>query len=242
VEPTAYLEAIRTESAALVAAAGSAGMDAAVPSCPDWNIGELLVHVGIVQRWAADHVVERRTERQSLPSVDPPADPIALVEWVRSGSAQLVAALEATPPGTEMWTFAGPGSAAFWFRRQAQEIAMHRVDAELASGVPAPIESDLAYDGINEFFDVIVPLRLRDRLVGNGQTLHFHRTDGDGEWLVRLTADGPEVEHAHAKGDVAVRGGASDLLMVIRGRIGLETVEVFGDTGLIDLWLDLSRV
>ena len=241
-EPTEYLKAIRTESAALVAAAESAGVDASVPSCPDWSVGDLLVHIGIVQRWAADHLAERRAERQPLPAVDPPADTIGLMEWVRSGSAQLVDALEATPPSTEMWTFSGPGTAAFWFRRQAHEVAMHRVDADLASGVPVPIESDLACDGIDEFLDVIVPLRLRDRLVGNGETLHFHRTDGDGEWLVRLTPDGPEVEHAHAKGDVAVRGGASDLLMVMRGRVGLETVEVFGDAGLIDVWLDLSRI
>lgn len=241
-EPTTYIEAIRTESAALVAAAEVAGLDASVPSCPDWTVADLLVHIGIVQRWAGDHVSGRRTERQPLPVVDPPVDSAGLVEWVRSGSAQFVATLEETPPATETWTFSGPGTAEFWFRRQAHEVAMHRVDADLASGSLAPIESDLACDGIDEFFDVIVPHRLRDRLVGTGETLHFHRTDGDGEWLVRLTPDGAEVEHAHAKGDVAVRGGASDLLLVMRGRIGLDTVDVFGDAALIGRWLDLSRI
>lgn len=241
-EPTTYIEVIRTESAALVAAAEAASFDAPVPSCPEWTVADLLVHIGTVQRWAAGHVTERRTERQPLPGADAPADPVGLMDWVRSGSAQLVEALEATPPDTEMSTFSGPSTAEFWFRRQAQEVAMHRVDAELASGTPAPIESDLAGDGIDEFFDVMVAHRLRDRLVGNGETLHFHRTDGDGEWLVRLTPDGAEVEHAHAKGDVAVRGGASDLLLVIRNRIGLDTVEVFGDAALIDMWHELSRI
>ena len=241
-EPTTYIEAIRTESAALVAAAEAAGFDAPVPSCPDWTVTDLLVHIGTVQRWAADHVAERRPEREPLPVVDPSTEPSALMEWVRSGSAQLVAALEATPPDTETWTFPGPGTAEFWFRRQAQEVAMHRVDADLASGAPNPIDGDLACDGIDEFFDVMVPLRLRDRLAGTGETLHFHRTDGDGEWLVRLTPNGAEIEHAHAKGDVAVRGGASDLLLVMRNRIGLDTVEVFGDAALIDRWLDLSSI
>lgn len=241
-EPTTYIETIRTESAALVAAAETAGMAASVPSCPDWTVADLLVHIGTVQRWAAGHVTERRAEREPLPVVDPSLEPVALIDWVRAGSAQLVAALETTAPKTEMWTFAGPGTAEFWFRRQAQEVAMHRVDADLASGAPNPIESDLACDGINEFFDVIVSHRLRDQLVGAGESLHFHRTDGDGEWLVRFTPDGPEVEHAHAKGDVAVRGSASDLLLVLRGRIGLDTVEVFGDAELIDRWLDLSRI
>ena len=79
-------------------------------------------------------------------------------------------------------------------------------------------------------------------MVGNGETFHFHRTDGDGEWLVRLTPAGPEIEHAHAKGDLAVRGGASDLLLVLRNRGGLDRVEVFGDAALLDRWHELTAI
>ena len=77
------------------------------------------------------------------------------------------------------------GEARFWSRRQAHEIALHRVDMELArpgdAGPPDPIESELACDGIDEFLEQVVPFRLRDRMVGHGETFHFHRTDGDGD-------------------------------------------------------------
>jgi uncharacterized protein (TIGR03083 family) len=241
-----HIDAIERESAAFVVAATAVDSDARVPSCPDWSADDLLRHLGTVQRWAAGMVEQRAAEPAPRVEVDTPADRDELLAWVRSGSAGLVAVLRATPPDTALWTFPGPGEARFWSRRQAHEIAMHRVDMQLAdqrAGGPLdPIQSDLAGDGIDEFFEVIAPFRLRNRLVGAGETLHFHRTDGDGEWLVRLTPDGPEIERAHAKGDVAVRGGASDLLLVLRNRARLDSVEVFGDATLIDRWHELASI
>jgi uncharacterized protein (TIGR03083 family) len=242
VESTEYLDAIRTESAALVAAAESAGLDARVPSCPDWSVADLLGHIGTVQRWAGGIVERRATEPEYPTDVGRPTDPAALAEWVRAGSDRLVEVLAATPPSTELWTFAGPGPAGFWFRRQAHEVALHRVDAELASGPISPMDAALARDGIDEFLDVVVSFRLRARMVGTGETVHLHRTDGEGEWLVRLGPDGPEIERAHAKGDVAARGSASDLLLVMRSRIEPSAVEVFGDGGVLARFLDLSRL
>jgi len=242
----AYIDAIERESATFVATAAAIDSDARVPSCPDWTVDELLRHVGIVQRWATGQVGERRTERIWTDDVDAPVERDALLPWVRESSSGLVAVLRATPPDTPMWTFPGMGEARFWSRRQAQEIALHRVDVQLArpddAGPPDPIESELACDGIDEFLDAVVPFRLRDRMVGDGETFHFHRTDGDGEWLVRLTPAGPEVEHAHAKGDLAVRGDASDLLLVLRNRGGTDSVEVFGDPALLDRWHDITAI
>ena len=237
-----HADAIERESAAFVVAAVAIDSDARVPSCPDWTADDLLRHVGIVQRWATGQVEERRTQRVWTDDVETPGDRDALLDWVREGSAGLVAVLRATPPDTAMWTFPGGGEARFWARRQAHEIALHRVDMQLAGGPADPIESELACDGIDEFFDVIVPHRLKERMVGDGETFHFHRTDGDGEWLVRLTPAGPEIERAHAKGDVAVRGAASDLLLVLRNRAGLDAVEVFGDEALVARWHDLAAI
>jgi uncharacterized protein (TIGR03083 family) len=242
VDHDAHIDAIERESAAFVAAAAAVDSDARVPSCPDWTVDDLLRHVGIVQRWATGQVEERRTERVWTDDVETPVDRDALLAWVRDGSAGLVAVLRATPPDTAMWTFSGMGDARFWARRQAHEIALHRVDAQLAGGEPDEIDSDLACDGIDEFLEVIAPLRLRNRLVGDGETFHFHRTDGEGEWLVRLTPTGPEIERAHAKGDLAVRGGASDLVLVLRNRGGIEAVEIFGDPALLDRWHELASM
>ena len=241
-EHTEHVDVIRSESAAFVAAAEAAGPDASVPSCPDWTVADLLGHLGTVQRWAGGIVETRAAEGRFPGDVGCPTDPAALPDWVRAGSAHLADVLASTPSDAEMWTFAGPGAASFWSRRQAQEVALHRVDAELAAGSPTPLDAALARDGIDEFFDVIAPLRLRERLVGNGETVHLHCTDGEGEWLVRLTPDGPEVERAHAKGDVAARGAASDLLLVLRGRKGVDAVDVFGDPAVLASFIDLSRI
>ena len=66
---------------------------------------------------------------------------------------------------------------------------------------------------------------------GDGQTLHFHATDAPGEWLARREQDGI-VAGTHARqGDVAVRGPAADLLLVISRRRVLAAapaLEVFG--------------
>jgi uncharacterized protein (TIGR03083 family) len=244
--PESHVDAIERESATLVDAAAAVDADARVPSCPDWVVDDLLRHVGTVQRWAAGMVEQRATEPAWRGEIDSPSERAALLDWVREGSDGLVSVLRSTPPDAELWTFSGPGEARFWSRRQAHEIALHRVDAQLArpvaAGAPDPIDAELACDGIDEFFDVIAPFRLRDRMVGDGETFHFHRTDGDGEWLVRLTPAGPEVERAHAKGDVAVRGSASDLLLVLRNRAGLDAVEVFGDEALLARWHDLAAI
>jgi hypothetical protein len=73
--------------------------------------------------------------------------------------------------------------------------------------------------------------------------LHFHATDeglGDvGEWLVRRTPDGVVWEHGHGKGDVAVRGAAVNVMLLIMRRISPDDprVEVIGDRALLDHWL-----
>jgi len=242
VDAEQHVEVIRNESAGLVAAAERAGLTASVPSCPDWTVADLLGHIGTVQRWAAGIVERRATEREYPADVGLPADPSALAEWVRVGSAHLVEVCAATPPDAALWTFPGPGQARFWFRRQAQEVALHRIDAELATGTFTALDAEVARDGIDEFFDVVVEFRLRERMTGDGESVHLHRTDGEGEWLVRLTPDGPEVERAHAKGDVAARGTASDLLLAVRGRVDFSALEVFGDPAVLERFVDLSRL
>jgi len=241
VEPSQYLAAVRADSARLLTAARAAGLDAPVPSCPDWTVADLLGHVGQVQRWQAD-LIARRVQSAEFSLAEPPTDPAVLVAWVEDASALLVEVLAATDPSVAVWTFAGPGTAAFWFRRQAHEAACHRVDAELAAGVVPVVDPELARDGIDEFLELAVGGLLRERLAGSGETVHLHRTDGEGEWMIRRGPDGPAVTHEHAKGDVAARGSASDLLLALRGRIGTGALEVFGDAGVLERFVDDARL
>ena len=55
---------------------------------------------------------------------------------------------------------------------------------------------------------------------------------------MRLAPGGVNVVNEHAKGDVAARGAASDLLLMMWGRVPVTQVEVFGDASLLERWSD----
>src|SRR5947209_16104541 len=58
-----YALAIRREGLALAAAARTAGVDAAVPTCPDWSVADLLAHLGRIHRWVTRIIVDQATDR-----------------------------------------------------------------------------------------------------------------------------------------------------------------------------------
>jgi uncharacterized protein (TIGR03083 family) len=227
-----FLEAIARESTALADAAEQAGLQAVVPSCPDWTVADLVSHIGTVQVWATTIVEQDAIERVAWDSLPEAPNGDDLVPWLRGTSAALVAALSAADPSAPAWTFGADRTNAFWARRQAQEVAIHRWDAQVAAGVPQAIDTALAADGIDEL------LGMRAKLgKGTGETIHLHCTDDalseGGEWLIRLLPEGAEIERAHAKGDVAARGTASELDLFVWGRVPATTLEVFGDAALL---------
>lgn len=118
-------------------------------------------------------------------------------------------------------------------RAVAQECAIHRWDASVAFDVDYSIEAALAVDSIPSFFEEAWPMLLDHlgRPAGHGETLHLHRTDGEGEWLVTL-GDRPVVTGGHHKADVAVRGTASDLLLWLWGR--MDPPEIHGDRSVLE--------
>jgi uncharacterized protein (TIGR03083 family) len=237
VEAADYLDAIARESAALAAAAARARLDAAVPTCPEWTVADLVAHVGNVQQWARLTVETRATERISWRTLPPVPVADELLDWFREQGRALVAVLGATDPDAPAWSWTDDHRARFWYRRQAHEVAVHRVDAEAAAGEVAPIDAALAVDGVDEWL-WMVPFRPAGEIGGAGETVHLHCTDTAlavaGEWLVTLDGGEMRVERLHAKGDVAGRGTASDLDLYLWGRVPVSTLEVFGDPALLD--------
>jgi hypothetical protein len=63
-----------------------------------------------------------------------------------------------------------------------------------------------------------------------GGSVHIHCTDVAGEWLL-TPGDGLEMiaTREHAKGSVALRGSAEDLLLVLWRRSPLDIIEVIGN-------------
>ena len=232
-ETQQYLDQLAQNSERLADAATAAGLDASVPSCGDWTVADLLDHLVAGDDWArriAEQGKAGKTERVVPVDTDPSLQGEALVEAFRGGARSLVAALSSVAPDTPVWTFSSTNrTASFWQRRRAQETSVHRYDAETAAGTPTPLDAELAVDGIDEFFTVFLP-RLADNFgaVGDG-TVHLHRTDVEGEWLITSAGGEVTVAREHAKGDVAARGTASDLLLFVWGRVPVDALEVFGD-------------
>lgn len=232
------IDVITRESAALADAAERAGLDTRVPSCPEWNVGDLVEHIAEIQRWAALTVEQHATDRISRRTLPAPPGRDEIVPWFREQTAYLVKTLQSADPDAHAWSWTDDQTARFWFRRQANEVAVHRWDVERAAGTPAALPAALAADGVDE---VLGWLRSRTDLEADGRTVHLHCNDVDGEWLVTMTAPTPTVERVHAKGDVAARGTASDLDLFVWGRIGTEALEIFGDRELLERFQHATR-
>ncbi len=236
-----HIAAIRAEGARVTESARRAGLDAAIPACPGWAMADLLSHVGRIHRWVTDLVVNRPgPPTGNWRGLEPPPDDTRIA-WFEEGYQLFADTLDAVPAGTEVWTWTSDHTARFWARRQAQELAIHCWDAQTATGDPQPIDRALAVDGIQEVFDILPERPGVPPITGAGETIHLHCTDGEGEWLVRLGAEGPVVTNEHAKGDVAARATASDLMLLVWGRIPPERVEVFGDAALLARWQELTK-
>ncbi|GAA1153439.1 maleylpyruvate isomerase family mycothiol-dependent enzyme [Kitasatospora gansuensis] len=200
-------------------------LTARVAGCPEWDVAELLRHTGQVHRfWTriADGSVTDPSDNVATAS---PAD-AELAGWLAKGVERCAATLERLDPELPRWTWSVQQNAGFIQRRMAQETAVHCWDALYAVGRDEPIERALAADGIDEFLHLFISGAPTADFPADG--LHLHATDGPGEWLLRAVDGGWQVGTEHAKGAVAVRGSASDLLLLLWQRRSADQLEVFG--------------
>ena len=241
-EPSQYLDVVRENSELFAAAARQAGLDAPVPTCPDWTVSDLVRHQGRVYWWMSTLIETKAQEYVDRKGLEEEAarqeDPLA---WLEAGADHALAVLGSADPDAPVWNWVegGPGPARFWHRRMAHETVIHRVDAEAAAGRAAAgrVEpAELASDGIDEYLQFL-PLRARGgRLAGLSGSYHFHTTDVPGEWVVVFDDAGVTIRREHAKADVAVRGPASDLELFLYNRRGSDGLEVFGDPARVTAW------
>jgi uncharacterized protein (TIGR03083 family) len=240
---------ITSSTATLAALIGGADLTRPVPSCPEWTLRQLATHVGRAHRWATEIVSTRSAEFipfRSVPDGRFPDDPAERPGWLTAGAQRLIAAVSAAGDDP-VWGFGVPRPAGFWARRMTHETAVHRADGQLATGTAPVIEPDVAADGIDEWLTFVTvpdPGEQDSRLAGlpTGRSLHVHTTDvagGQGEWLVSHDTGGITVRREHGKGDAAVRGPASGLLLMLTRRLTPEQAgaEVLGDPAVLRDWL-----
>lgn len=226
---------------------------ATVPSCPGWNLGQLIRHLNGAHRWVDTIVRTRAAEPVSDELVnDAPRltgeDPAELDARLAEGAARLSEALRAAGPDTPVWTVAPGGTPVFWARRMTHETALHRADAVLAAGGTYALDEEIARDALDEWMGFHEVEEIAEdqpgapALLGPGRTLHFHATDATAEWFVDLTGKAPVWRHAHEKAAVAVRGTLTDLVLFLYGRPAVAGgVETLGDRRLLDIWLERTR-
>jgi uncharacterized protein (TIGR03083 family) len=232
VDRTGHLSALRRDGEALANAAEGA-LALPVPTCPGWSVADLVWHVGRVHYFWREIAERRLTEPDAVERPARPADS-ELIAWYRAGLGHLLAVLEGLDPATPVWTWAEPHDVGFIVRRMAIETAVHRWDGDHAVGSAQPIEAELASDGIDEFLEHFDVSRKADAAPLGG-SVHLHCTDVAGEWIVREDAGGAvTVERRHEKGDAAMRGTASDLLLVLWRRVGLAAIDVVGDAAVAE--------
>ncbi len=203
---------------------------ARVPSCPEWDVADLVRHVGEVYL----HKVEMM-RHGAHPEGWPPAsfreeEPVGLLT---RGYGELRAEFATRRPEDVSKTWYEPDqTVGFWMRRMAQESVIHRIDAELGSGMAiAPVPDDLAVDGVDELLKVFVayafsqwPEDFTEVLKDSpGRALRIRTDPAAGtpsvSWLVKIAPDSLTVEGGpgeilpdSARPDVTISGTPAAIL------------------------------
>jgi uncharacterized protein (TIGR03083 family) len=236
VDVPGYLDHLAQDAALLVRAAESAGLDGSVPSCPRWQVRNLLQHLTKVHHWAT--FVLGGGDRQSFEFERPGDDEVFAV--FAAGVLGVTSSLREAPDDLNVWTPAGPSPSArsFWARRMSHETAIHRVDAELAADMGVTeFDADFAADGLDELLMVMAPTRVSVADVPRAFSVTITPLDANAAWTARIGSGGfAATEGAQDGSDLSVFGLASDLYRWTWNRAGDDEVSLRGDLVLADAW------
>lgn len=238
-EKSRYLTCLESDYRRLREVA-SAAPTAPVPSCPDWTMADLVTHVAQVYKEKTDTMVTG--QEQSWPPELPDTDPLGALDATYTA---LVKELTDRPAGESTPTWYKPDqTVGFWVRRMAQETVIHRVDGELAAGVPiAPIADDLAQDGVDEvlvrflsYYTYEYPKEFGE-LPANCDGRAIRVDTGDASLWVRLTPQGVAITNARTEHAARISGSPSEVLLWVWRRA--DSIKVDGDTELVDTLREL---
>jgi uncharacterized protein (TIGR03083 family) len=251
-----FCDEVVNQTGLLVATLEGADLSATVPTAPDWDLSDLVRHVGgnLRSLETAVRTGEAVTdpERQIPGHGGPPGDdPAALFAWLSEAAGRCSATLGEAGPEVEaqLWTIRWPTAA--WARRAAHDILVHRADASGTVGADFAVAPDLAADALDEFLELVSSPEVAGAAAdteavdpGPSGTIHLHATDTGpevpSEWLVELASPTFTWRHAHEKASVAVRGPLADVLLVACRRLSPDAdgIELAGDRAVLDIWLE----
>jgi uncharacterized protein (TIGR03083 family) len=235
VKPADYQSRIATEAGSLRTAAASLDPDIPVPTCPGWTVQQLVQHVGRV--FAMVIRVLQTADPQSPPGrVEPaPGETFAIFDHQLASMLELLAV---TDPATPVWHFTptAPKTAAFWSRRMAHEVTVHRIDMQTAAGTNSVVDPDFAADGIDEVLTRLIQRPTDAWAVGtHAGTVLYHAADAGRAWTVRLVPGQlPQtLAEAVTEPDASIIGLADAVYRAAWGRPSGAVIS--GDRALVNL-------
>lgn len=249
--PAAYCDALPAIVERLANVAGKLDPSARVPTCPDWNVGDLTGHIGGIHRWATGQVEALTPERipASKLGIETPDDPAARPQWLVDGIEHMVEVFRDAEPGAEMWGWGSDKHARFWPRRMIHESTVHAADAEFAAGFDPAVDRDIAVDGIDEFLDNLPHAAYFaprvEELRGNGEQVVLRPSDDDATWTITLNPDRFSWDHSEAQATASIEGTAGDLYLLVWGRRNASDQSRFkfeGDRALLDFWVERAAI
>jgi uncharacterized protein (TIGR03083 family) len=232
--PERYFSLLDTDAERLIAL-GERGLKEPVPTCPGWDVAEVLWHTAGV----FEHKVRVMADN-AWPSPWPPPDFEDREElpFLREAKDDLFAEFSRHAIGEPTTTFSPADTTiGFWARRMALEAAVHRYDAELAHADPTPIADDLSVDGIDEVLTVMLAGPWWD---GRVQTEHpvdavVTVESGGLHWACDVRRNGVTVTGDRPVSAAATISGAPmSVFLWLWGRAGDDAVERAGDLRIVD--------
>ena len=230
-----------------------------VPSSPDWTVHDLVAHIGTANWWGGANVrdanpdARARGMRAVMESAPPATEgAAALAGWYADLAVDALEIYTDGDPDDPAWTFAGPGRAGYWMRRQLHETVIHRWDLEKAlqgSSGTTPLSEDVAVDTVDEFCTSMRPLmallsgelpatlRVRamlqapEGLASGAEPVGALDPGSDLEWVLPGADGAPEVE---------ITGPPEILALLLWGRVDADApgLEVTGDRAALDAVLE----
>ena len=225
----------------LIADASGEALAVPVPTCPEWCLSDLVVHLGDVFRFWRTQLEVASPDARAEPvsrGVPPGVD---LMDWFESASADLHFTLGDSDPEEPCWNWSGADLTAEWVcRRMALEAAVHRYDTELSVGSTTPIDRDLAVDGIDERICVHLATDVPEAPDASlGGVLCLACADDAAAWTLEVAGGRLRWREGRGPADAVLVGPASDLYLYSWNRRPLDVLELTGSRQVAAAWSSL---
>ncbi len=232
-----YFSLIDTDTERLLEL-GTRGRTQVVPCLDGWDVAEVLWHVAGVY----EHKVRVMADN-AWPDPWPPPEfqDRDEIEFLRAAKADLFEEFSRHDISEQTTTFGDPalderdGTIAFWARRMALEIAVHRYDAELAHDDTTDVAEDLALDGIDEMLRLMLAGPWWDK----GETAHpvdaaVAVESASHRWVCTLDARRVTItDDQTAPADATVSGDPGGVFLWLWGRRDDSRVTFSGDLDIV---------